>query len=107
MTERYPKNKTMHKVGQRENFCFASREEYEDKLKEGWVFNPADLNKLSEKVEEVKTEEEVPQPFIHRPSVPGTPDIEPIDPLQCKLCDFKGKNEQSLKMHKFHKHKDK
>ena len=105
----------MHRQGGvSEIFSFEKLSDYEKKCKEGWVYNPADLNKKSVKpVDEDKQEEEAekipeetPEPVIHRPEVPGQINPEPINPLKCKLCDFVGKSETSLRMHKLHGHKE-
>lgn len=107
--ERYPRRRTMHRQGGvSEIFSFEKLSDYEKKCKEGWVYNPADLKKkVVEPVEVDKQEEEAeeaPEPVIHRPEVPGQINPEPINPFKCKLCDFVGKNEFSLKTHKRHKH---
>ncbi len=88
---------------------FQSLKDYEEAVKAGWVFNPADL-KIEKaivveepKVEEVKEDIEI---SVRRPSVFGEP-AEVVEPFACKLCDFKGKSEQSLKMHKIKTHRGK
>lgn len=119
--ERYPRNKTMHRAnGVSEVFYFEKLADYEKKCKEGWVYNPADLKKKTEPVNEDKVEEQAeetpepikeaettPEPNIHRPSVPGVVDIDPVEPYKCNLCGWPGKSETSLRMHKLHKHKEK
>lgn len=116
--ERYPRRKQLHRPnGICEIFSFENEKQYQAKLKEGWVFNPADLKnkKIVVKenkevvVEDMDKQEEdaenVPEPIIHRPEVPGQINPDPVNPLKCKLCDFVGKSETSLRMHKLHGHK--
>lgn len=102
--ERYPRRRQMHKPGMSKIFDFATLEDYRDACKEGWCYNPADVGKALETDKHKEEVENIPQPHIHRPEVPGQINPEPINPLKCKLCDFVGKNEKSLKTHKRMKH---
>lgn len=109
----------MHRIGMQKVFDFESLLAYEKACNEGWHYNPADLkkentitayfsgNKDLKESESENTSEEKPlvEPRIHRPEVPGQINPEPINPLKCKLCDFVGKSETSLRMHKLHGHK--
>ncbi len=109
---KFPENRQMHKAGGKSKaFCVQSQKQYDDLLAEGWVFNPADLKNKPAESKEVDKQEELaetePEIRVHRPEVLGQITEEGRGPLQCGLCDFKGKNSVSLRMHKFHKHKDK
>jgi len=102
---RYPRNIQLHNTGDRHKvFTFKSESEYQDKLDDGWVFNPADLRKPPVKAEP----EEKVDPKIHKPETPTEPLLkvdEATDELKCDICDFKGKSVTSLRMHKLHAHK--
>jgi hypothetical protein len=90
-------------------FDFQKLTDYEKACKDGWCYNPADVGKtLVEEVDKQEEEAEItPEPKIYRPEVPGQINPEPVEPFKCKLCDFVGKNEMSLKTHKRKKHGEK
>ena len=118
MNLRFPRNRQMyHKTKTPGNkvFRFETEKKYEECLRDGWVFNPADLNRLPEVTPEVKIAiadavAKIKEPKIHRPESLEEPTLMvkiPRHPHQCDVgeCDYKGKSVRGLRMHKLHKHK--
>lgn len=107
--EKYPRRRLMHRPGMQKIFEFEKLADYERACLDGWSYNPADIGKVEKIKKEEKPDEileDIPEPIVYRPEIPGQINLEPVNPLKCKLCDFVGKNMQSLRMHKTVKHKD-
>jgi len=85
--ESYPRRKQLYKHKDKpEIFNFTNENEYEAKLKEGYVFDPADLTSQSILAEDIP------------------PQVPPFQKFSCDVCDFSGKNKRALRFHRFKKH---
>lgn len=99
----YPIRRTMFHATKSTSPCVFECEaeaDYLEVLKNGWVYNPADLkNKKVEPVNEDVVEAEAEKEIKTKPEKSDSP-------YACNLCDFIGKNKHSLGMHRFHVHKE-
>lgn len=83
------------------NFTFNTQEEEDAKKAQGWVEHRKALS--SPPVAETVS---LGETVVVDAPIEDEPVIDPgFSPLKCSFCDFVGKNLNSLRIHKLHKHK--